>query len=110
MINNVYFDTDKFDLRKESFVELDQLASILKAYPNMKVELSGHTDDVGNDAYNQTLSENRAKSVKNYLVSKGISADRLQSKGYGESKPITPNTDDSSRQMNRRVEFKIIEL
>lgn len=110
VINNVYFDTDKFDLRKESFVELDQLAGILKAYPNMKVELSGHTDDVGNDAYNQTLSDNRAKSVKNYLVSKGITADRLQSKGYGESKPITPNVDDSSRQMNRRVEFKIIEL
>jgi len=110
VINNVYFDTDKYILRKESHVELKQLAMIMKEYPGMKVEISGHTDDVGNDAYNQTLSNNRAKAVMDYLVSAGISKERLLYKGYGKSRPITPNIDAASRQLNRRVEFKILDL
>ena len=109
-INNVYFDTDKYDLRPESFVELNQLAQILLENPGMKVEIAGHTDDVGNDAHNLTLSNNRAKAVVSYLTSNGVSADRLVAKGYGESKPFVPNTDAESRQKNRRVEFIIRSL
>ncbi|XOV66744.1 MAG: OmpA family protein [Fluviicola sp.] len=104
-INNVYFDTDKYDLRPESFTELNQLIQIMKVNPSMQVEIAGHTDDVGNDAHNQTLSENRADAVVTYMISKGINADRFQAVGYGESEPVTPNKDAASRQKNRRVEF-----
>lgn len=110
VINNVYFDTDKYVLRKESYVELRQLAAIMKEYPKMKVEISGHTDDVGNDAYNKTLSNNRAKAVTDYLISLGIPKEKLIAKGFGKTSPITPNVDAESRQLNRRVEFKILEI
>jgi len=106
-INNVYFDTDKYELRSESFTELNQLIKIMESNPGMKVEIAGHTDDVGNDAHNQTLSENRANAVVRYMVSQGVKADRFVAKGYGESSPVTPNVDAKSRQKNRRVEFII---
>ena len=75
---------------------------------NLKIEIGGHTDNQGNDEYNMNLSLERAKSVYNYLISKGISADRMSYKGYGETKPIASNDTEEGRQLNRRTEFKVI--
>jgi outer membrane protein OmpA-like peptidoglycan-associated protein len=76
--------------------------------PGVNIEISGHTDNVGNDALNQVLSQNRAKEVYNYLLSQGVPANRLTYKGYGKSQPIAPNTTEDGRHQNRRTEFKII--
>lgn len=110
VLNNIYFDVDKATLRKESFVELDALAKIIKQQPNIKIEISGHTDSDGSDEYNLNLSLNRAKSVTEYLKSLGVSDKKIVSKGYGESNPIAPNTSDENKQKNRRVEFKVVEF
>ncbi|MDJ1468533.1 OmpA family protein [Xanthocytophaga flava] len=107
-LNDLFFDTNKFALRKESISELDQLVKMLKENPTMAIKIQGHTDNVGNDTYNMALSQNRAKSVVKYLTSKGISTNRLSSQGYGESKPVADNTTKDGRQQNRRVEFVII--
>lgn len=109
-IKNIYFETAKTDLLPASFPELDNLTSILLDAPEIKVEISGHTDDVGKDLYNMNLSQGRAESVVKYLVSKGIPQDQFVAKGYGETKPIKPNTSAANRAMNRRVEFKILEI
>lgn len=108
ILNNIFFDTNKFDLKPESITELQQLVDFLTLNPTLHIEISGHTDDIGNDASNNTLSENRAKSVYQYLISNKIAADRLVYKGYGKTQPIAPNTTDEGRQKNRRTEFKII--
>lgn len=89
VLENVFFDLDSYNLRPESYVELDNLVAYLNAHPKMVIELQGHTDAQGDDQHNMELSENRAKSVMDYLISKGISADRLSSKGFGETKPAT---------------------
>lgn len=107
VLKNVYFNTDKFDLLNESKAELNKLAELLRANPTMKIELGGHTDNVGNKTYNQKLSENRAKSVFDYLVSQGIAASRLSYKGYGDTQPIADNTTEEGRALNRRTEFKV---
>ncbi len=106
-VNNIYFDFAKASLRSESFVELDQITSIMKSNPNMKVIIEGHTDDRGDDNYNLKLSEKRANSVVDYLISKGISSSRLKSIGHGEKIPAKENSSDENRQFNRRVEFVI---
>lgn len=108
VLNNVFFETDKFDLKNESKPELDKLTNLLKGMPNMKIELSGHTDNTGNKQKNQTLSQNRAKAVYDYLVSNGIAAARLTYKGYGDTQPKAPNTTEEGRRQNRRTEFKIL--
>lgn len=108
ILNNIFFDTNKFDLKPESITELQQLVDFLTLNPTLHIEISGHTDDIGNDASNNTLSENRARSVYQYLISNKIAADRLVYKGYGKTQPIAPNTTDEGRQKNRRTEFKII--
>lgn len=108
VLNNVFFDTDKFLLRPESVIELDKLVGFLKSNPAIKIEIRGHTDNVGDDASNLKLSDNRAKAVMNYLVEKGIDATRMVAKGYGETKPIVANDTPENRQKNRRTEFKII--
>jgi len=107
-LNNVFFDFDKYNLRPESYVELDRVVSFLKEYPNMEIEMSAHTDSRGSDSYNFTLSDNRARSVMEYILSKGIAASRIRSQGYGETKPVAPNDTDENRQLNRRVEFTIL--
>ncbi|HQW84638.1 MAG TPA: OmpA family protein, partial [Ferruginibacter sp.] len=113
-LNNVFFDFDKFNLRPESFVELDRVVNFLNEYPNIEIEMSAHTDSKGSDEYNMTLSDNRARSVMEYILSKGIAASRIVSHGYGETKPVAPNANpDGSdnpdgRQQNRRVEFTIL--
>ena len=109
VLNNVFFETSKWELKPESMIELDRLVILLKANPEKKIEIGGHTDNVGSDEANITLSNNRAQSVVDYLVKKGIAATRLTAKGYGESVPIATNDTDSGRATNRRTEFKVIE-
>lgn len=107
-LNNVFFDFDKYNLRPESFVELDRVVQLLKENPSIEIEMSAHTDSFGSDEYNFTLSDNRAKSVREYILSKGIAPSRIISQGYGETKPEAPNDTPENRQLNRRVEFKIL--
>jgi outer membrane protein OmpA-like peptidoglycan-associated protein len=107
-INNVFFDFGKFDLRPESYPDLKRLASFMKSNASVEIQLLGHTDNVGKDADNIKLSENRIQSVKAYLVAQGIDASRMSAKGYGKSKPIATNDTDEGRQQNRRVEFTIV--
>lgn len=108
VLNNVFFDFDKSILKSQSYPELARIIKLMKDYKNMKVEISGHTDSKGDFNYNQKLSEGRAKAVVDYLVSLGVAADRMQSKGYSFSKPIATNDTDDGRARNRRVEFKIL--
>ena len=108
VLNNVFFETSKWDLKPESKIELNRLADLLKANPDKKIEIGGHTDDVGSDESNMTLSDNRAASVVSYLMTQGIDATRLTSKGYGETKPIAGNDSDAGKAKNRRTEFKIL--
>lgn len=108
ILKNIFFDTNKFDLESESKAELMKLIEFLTVNPAVHIEISGHTDDVGPDQINQTLSENRAKSVYQYLITNGIGATRLVYKGYGKTQPIAPNDTDENKAKNRRTEFKII--
>lgn len=108
ILKNVFFDYNKATLKSESYLELDRVVKLLTDNSSMRIELSGHTDNRGTDEYNQKLSEDRAKSCVEYLVSKGIKADRLEFKGYGEAKPINPNNTEEGWAENRRTEFKII--
>jgi outer membrane protein OmpA-like peptidoglycan-associated protein len=108
ILKNIFFDTNKSDLESESKAELQKLIEFLTVNPAVHIEISGHTDNVGTVQINQTLSENRAKSVYQYLVNKGIANSRLVYKGYGETQPIAPNDSDDNRAKNRRTEFKII--
>ncbi|WP_375436411.1 OmpA family protein [uncultured Hymenobacter sp.] len=107
VLNNIFFDFDKATLRKESTGELVRLQALLAETPALRLEISGHTDNVGNDSYNKDLSQRRAKTVVDYLVGKGISKDRLTFAGYGDTQPVAPNTSKANRQQNRRTEFKV---
>lgn len=107
-LNNVFFDFDKWDLRPESYVELDRVVKLLNENPKIEIEMSAHTDSHGTDEYNIKLSDNRAKSVREYILSKGIAPTRIISQGYGETKPVVANDTDEHRQLNRRVEFTIL--
>jgi outer membrane protein OmpA-like peptidoglycan-associated protein/tetratricopeptide (TPR) repeat protein len=109
VLKNIFFNTDKYDLQPESTAELEKLTDLLKKNPMMKIEISGHTDNIGDEKYNQTLSENRAKAVYDYLIAHSIVKERLSYKGYGESKPINTNDTDAGRANNRRTEFKVID-
>lgn len=108
VLNNIFFDSGKAELRPESFTELDKLQLLLKQNPSLQVEISGHTDDVGKDTENQVLSEKRALSVADYLIKKGINTQNIKVKGYGKTKPIVPNTSEENRQINRRIEMSIL--
>lgn len=111
VLENIYYDLDKADIRPDAAVELDKLVQILKDNPAIRIELSSHTDDRSSDQYNQDLSQRRAQSAVDYIVSQGISADRLVAKGYGESQLIIKNaTTEEEHQTNRRTEFKVIEI
>lgn len=109
VLNNVFFETSKWDLMTISQTELNKLVDLLKANPTKKIEISGHTDNVGSDDANMTLSNNRANSVVEYLTKHGIPAAQLTSKGYGETSPIATNETEEGRAKNRRTEFKILE-
>lgn len=108
VLKNVFFETAKYDLKEESKIELDKLVAFLQKNPSIKIEISGHTDNQGDKKSNLILSDNRSKSVSNYLISKGIAADRLSAKGYGDTMPIADNNTPEGRSLNRRTEFKII--
>jgi outer membrane protein OmpA-like peptidoglycan-associated protein len=108
-LNNLFFESAKYELLKDSYSELDRLAAFLKEKSNLKIEISGHTDGVGEAQSNQLLSENRAKSVQTYLISKGINSSRIQIVGYGKTKPVADNATEDGKALNRRVEFKILE-
>jgi outer membrane protein OmpA-like peptidoglycan-associated protein len=115
VIKNIFYDFDKATLRPESFPALDSLYDVLSNNPSIVVEIRSHTDSKGNDDYNMKLSQNRAQSVVNYMVKKGITVDRLKATGMGETEPIAPNEingkdNPEGRQLNRRTDFKIIGL
>lgn len=107
-LNNIFFDTGKSELRPESGPELDRLVTTLNETPKMVIEVRGHTDNTGSNEINAKLSQDRADSVREYFISKGIEPDRVASKGFGESKPVATNDTDEGRQKNRRVEFVIV--
>lgn len=111
-LNNIYYDYDKWDIRADAAQSLDTLVEILVKNPTIKIQLSSHTDCRGKDTYNETLSQKRAESVVQYLITKGISADRLTAKGYGESMPIETcectKCTEEQHQRNRRTTFKIL--
>ncbi|MCS7003951.1 MAG: OmpA family protein [Cytophagales bacterium] len=109
ILENVYFETGKATLKPESEKGLQLLHKALSENPKMKVEIGGHTDDIGNDKANLKLSQERANAVKQYLIDKGIHAERLIAKGYGKYQPAFPNNSEENRQKNRRTEIKIIE-
>ena len=106
-LRNVFYATGKADLTSDSYSELKRLVDLLNVVPRLKIELSGHTDNTGSEGLNQKLSQERAESVKSYLVGQGISADRLTAKGYGSSRPIDSNNSSEGRQNNRRTEYEI---
>ena len=101
----INFETGKADIKPESQVIVDQIAEMLKANASLNVSIEGHTDNVGTAASNKTLSENRAKSVMNAIVGKGIGKSRLSSKGWGQEKPLADNRTEDGRAKNRRVEI-----
>lgn len=107
VLKNIFFETNKYDLKPESEVELGKLITFLKNNPTIKIELSGHTDNQGTPQSNIILSENRAKAVYDYLIAHAIDASRLTYKGYGQTRPIATNDTPEGRQLNRRTEMKI---
>ncbi|MDX1702484.1 MAG: OmpA family protein, partial [Melioribacteraceae bacterium] len=106
--SNINFEYNSAELTGDSKLILDNVVHVLEKLDTLNIEIQGHTDSDGSDIYNQNLSERRAASVKNYLVSSGINPDRLSSKGYGEKNPIAENTTEEGKAKNRRIEFKVI--
>ena len=114
VLKNIYYDFDKADLRAESVKELEKIVAFLKTNPDLKIELGSHTDSRGNDDYNMRLSERRAKSVVEYIISRGISPERIVSKGYGETRLVNDcgngvKCTEEEHQQNRRTEILILE-
>lgn len=108
-LDNVHFETGKASLKKESYAELLELVEYLELKENVQIEIAGHTDDIGEEKPNLILSQKRAETVRNYLISKGIKGTRLKAKGYGEMQPIAENSTEIGRQKNRRTEVRILE-
>ncbi len=104
---SVYFETGKSALKKASYASLNQIVSVLKKDPSLYVDIEGHTDNVGDDDYNMTLSQERADACRTYIIGQGISEERITAKGYGETMPITDNESATGRAQNRRTEFKL---
>ncbi len=109
-LHNIFFDFDKYTLKPQSYPELQKLVRFLKENPTIQIEVAGHTDSIGSPQYNLELSQKRAEAVKQYLVSQGIEPGRIIAKGYGDTKPIAPNNTAKGRELNRRVEIKILKL
>ena len=106
--DGVTFDVASYTLKPTFRTTLDQVADSLIRYPNSLIDVYGHTDSTGSDAYKQTLSENRARTVANYLISRGVPAARIRSPGFGETMPVADNATEAGRTKNRRVEIKIV--
>ncbi|RYG03458.1 MAG: OmpA family protein, partial [Chitinophagaceae bacterium] len=107
VLRNIFFDVNKFELRPESFSELDKIVQLLKDNPTLNIQIYGHTDNVGKAADNLKLSNDRAGAVVKYLISKGIDAKRLASKGFGATVPIATNDTEEGKAQNRRTELKV---
>jgi len=107
VLSNIYFETGKAELQEKSRTELNKLIEQLRSQPTLRIEIAGHTDDVGDAKQNQLLSQKRAQSVVDYLVESGITKERIKAIGLGEAKPIVPNTSEENRQLNRRIEWRI---
>ena len=107
-LNNIFFETGRYDLADKSRTELERLVRFLNENPALSVEIAGHTDDVGEAAANLELSRRRAQSVVNFLTRTGIDAKRIRAAGYGETRPVSPNTSDENRRLNRRIEWRIL--
>ena len=108
VLNNIFFANNSFELEDRSTSELESIVAFLTLNPSVSMELGGHTDDVGSDVANMELSLKRAKSVYDYLINAGVAASKLKYKGYGETKPVVPNTTEGNRAKNRRIEFKVL--
>lgn len=109
-LDNVYFDQSSYVLRPESYPQLNKLAKTLAATPGLVIKIAGHTDNEGDRRLNQTLSENRAKIIRTYLIRSGIDERRLQHNGYGDKHPAAPNDSEENKRKNRRVEFVVVAL
>jgi OOP family OmpA-OmpF porin len=109
VIQGIFFATGKAKIRPQSRPKLDAAAEVLKKFPDLRIEISGHTDAQGAEAFNLDLSQRRADAVKDYLVGKGISADRIETRGVGESEPRESNATKAGRAKNRRIEFKVLQ-
>jgi outer membrane protein OmpA-like peptidoglycan-associated protein len=107
-LGNILFDINRATLRPEALATLDKLAKILRDYPQVDLQVSGHTDITGNEQYNQVLSEQRAKAVADYLAEQGIASHRVSYIGYGSTRPVSNNETTTGRAANRRVEIKIL--
>ncbi|MBD2755245.1 OmpA family protein [Spirosoma validum] len=107
-LNNLFFESGRYDLADKSRTELDRLSAFLKANPTVKIEISGHTDDKGDTAANLTLSQKRAQSVVTYLTQAGVEPTRIRAAGYGKTRPVVPNTSDENRRLNRRIEWRVL--
>jgi outer membrane protein OmpA-like peptidoglycan-associated protein/tetratricopeptide (TPR) repeat protein len=108
VLKNIFFDVNKFDLKPESETGLDEVVRLMNDNPTLKIQINGHTDSVGKAADNLVLSDNRAKAVVSFLVSKNINPARLSSKGFGATQPIAPNKTEEGRALNRRTEMKVV--
>lgn len=108
VLNNIFFDVDRYDIKEKSRTELNKTVRFLLANPSVRIEISGHTDNSGTEAHNRNLSMNRAKAVYEFLSENGIDPKRLTYRGYGASNPVAPNDTEANRQLNRRIEFKVL--
>jgi outer membrane protein OmpA-like peptidoglycan-associated protein len=107
-LDNVYFETGKADIKPSSFKYIDEMAEYMKLKKSLVIEISGHTDNVGTPESNLKLSQDRANSVRAYLIKKGIADNRVTAKGYGDTQPVASNDTDAGKQKNRRTEVKVI--
>jgi outer membrane protein OmpA-like peptidoglycan-associated protein len=108
VLKNIFFDLNKYDLKPESQVELDKLVQLMKDNPTVKIQINGHTDNIGKSTDNLKLSDLRARSVISYLTAKGIESVRLTSKGWGDTQPLANNSSPEGRAQNRRTELRVI--
>jgi OmpA-OmpF porin, OOP family len=107
ILKNIFFEVDKYELQEKSLTELQKISQFLKTNIQIRLEISGHTDNTGSAVYNRQLSEKRARSVYDYLVKNGVDPKRLLTKGYGPDAPVAPNDTEEGRTLNRRIEFKV---
>ncbi|HCX22807.1 MAG TPA: hypothetical protein DHN29_12880 [Cytophagales bacterium] len=110
VLNNIFFESGRAELKPISYVELNKAVDLLKDNNTMVIEIGGHTDDVGSDALNLSLSQKRADAVRQYMILAGIEENRVRSKGYGETQPIADNSTAEGKAKNRRTEFEIVEF
>lgn len=106
VLKGLLFDSTKWDIKPEMYPALDEVAAVFQSHPSLRIEIQGHTDSMGDAAYNKMLSENRAKAVREYLVDKGVDWKKISAAGFGEARPIANNDSPEGRAMNRRVELK----